>query len=121
MVGDDPSCKSSTVPSASEQALAELAIPTFFPADSQEILDFGLHAVALSRVTGLWAGIKIVTNVADGASDVLVPSSHASPLLPELEDGGRPFRHTPMSRLISTAAVEAERTAYGPRMDGARA
>ena len=49
LVGDDPNAKSSTVPSASEAALADLAIPVLFPADPADIVDFGRHAVQLSR------------------------------------------------------------------------
>ena len=49
LVGDDPAAKSSTVPSASELALADLAMPTFYPADPAEFLLHGLHAVELSR------------------------------------------------------------------------
>src|SRR6202012_695307 len=49
LVGDDPAAKSSTVPSASESALADLSMPTFYPADPAEILVHGLHAVELSR------------------------------------------------------------------------
>lgn len=120
LVGDDPSCKSSSVPSASEAALADLAIPTFYPADSQEVLDYGLHAVALSRATGLWAGMKIVTNVADGMSDVVIPARRDAPVVPQLEAGG-PYRHEPTSRLIGATAVEYESTAYGLRMELARA
>src|SRR3954468_12004188 len=65
VVGDDPSCKSSTVPSASESALASLHMPTFYPGDAGEVIDLGLHAYACSRASGLWAGFKIVTSVAD--------------------------------------------------------
>ncbi|MGW3435358.1 indolepyruvate ferredoxin oxidoreductase family protein, partial [Streptomyces melanosporofaciens] len=52
LVGDDPVAKSSTVPCASERALADLALPVFYPADTQDILDYGLHAVELSRASG---------------------------------------------------------------------
>ncbi|MEV8388195.1 indolepyruvate ferredoxin oxidoreductase family protein, partial [Streptomyces chartreusis] len=65
LVGDDPAAKSSSVPCSSELALMDLAVPYLYPADSQEVLDLGLHAVALSRASGLWAGLKIVTAVAD--------------------------------------------------------
>ena len=121
LVGDDPSCKSSSVPSASEIALAELAIPTFYPADSQEILEYGLHAVALSRATGLWAALKIVTNVADGSSPVVIVDHRAAPVFPEPESGDGPYRHRPTSRLMAAMAVESETTAYGIRLDLARA
>ena len=120
LVGDDPSCKSSSVPSASELALAELAIPTFYPADSQEIIDYGLHAVGLSRATGLWAGLKVVTNVADGASDVMIPRNRQVPQVPKL-DSGLPYQHKPTSKLIGVVAVDSESSAYGLRMDLARA
>ncbi len=49
LVGDDPSCKSSTLPSAGEATLATLQIPTVFPGTLQEVLDLGLHAIACSR------------------------------------------------------------------------
>src|ERR1700756_2709043 len=45
LVGDDPGAKSSTLPCASEMALAALAMPTFFPADPAEVLDHGMHAI----------------------------------------------------------------------------
>ena len=59
IVGDDPSCKSSTLPSASERALQSLQMPTFFPGSVQDVLDLGLHAIACSRASGLWSGLKV--------------------------------------------------------------
>src|ERR1700685_255655 len=48
LVGDDPNAKSSTLPSASEAVLADLAIPTLFPRTLPEILVLVRHAVALA-------------------------------------------------------------------------
>ncbi|MGH2940431.1 MAG: indolepyruvate ferredoxin oxidoreductase family protein, partial [Solirubrobacterales bacterium] len=120
LVGDDPTAKSSTMAGASEATLADLAIPILYPAGSQEVVDLGLHAVAMSRASGLWSAMKIVTNVADGAEDVLLPADRDLPRMPHLEEDGRPFRHTPTSKLLGPMPVEAERTAYGIRMDVAR-
>ena len=56
LVGDDPAAKSSTVPCASDAALADLYMPVLFPADRQDVLDLGRHAVELSRATGCGSG-----------------------------------------------------------------
>ncbi len=120
LVGDDPTAKSSTMPGASEGTLADLAMPIVYPADPREIVELGLHAVAMSRASGLWSAMKIVTNVADGAGDVLLEADRPEPRVPVLEDGGRPFRHVVTSKLLGPMPVEAERTAFGVRMDVAR-
>jgi indolepyruvate ferredoxin oxidoreductase len=65
-IGDDPSSKSSTLPGSCEHALLDLAIPIFSPGNVQEVIDLGRYAFELSRATGLYAGLKIVTAVADG-------------------------------------------------------
>ena len=70
VVGDDPGCKSSTLPSASEFALRDLGIPVLAPADVQDVLDFGLFGWALSRYAGCWAALVVVADVADGALGV---------------------------------------------------
>ena len=69
-VGDDPAAKSSTVPGASEFLLADLGMPVLYPADPQDVLDLGAHAVAMSRLSGLWVALKIATNVADSSGTV---------------------------------------------------
>ena len=57
LVGDDPSAKSSTFPCSSELSLADLQVPTLYPGDSHEVLLYGLHAVELSRASGLWSAL----------------------------------------------------------------
>src|SRR5206468_66810 len=48
-VGDDAPAKSSTLPSASEMSLMELALPVLMPSDPREIIELGLHGLAMSR------------------------------------------------------------------------
>ncbi len=67
IAGDDPSCKSSSLCSQSEPMLYHVGMPSLYPANVQEILDYGLHGYNMSRLSGVWVGMKIVTNVADGS------------------------------------------------------
>ena len=75
LMGDDHGAESSTVPHQSEFALMDAMMPVLHPAGVQEILDYGLYGLAMSRFSGLWVGIKCVhdnvesTAVVDGALD----------------------------------------------------
>ena len=115
-VGDDPAAKSSTVPGASEFLLADLGLPVLYPADPQDVLDLGHHAVAMSRVSGLWVAVKIATNVADGVGTVQVGSDRVQPVLPAVR-----FEHTVNARMLPPALLEMETTRDGARLDAARA
>ncbi len=119
--GDDPTCKSSTLPSATEMALADLGLPVLFPGNVQEVLDLGLHGFALSRCSGLWVALKIATNVADGAGTAEVSPDRITPELPVLEVNGRPFEHRPNPRAMATPAIlEVERELFYARLELAR-
>jgi indolepyruvate ferredoxin oxidoreductase len=112
LAGDDPSAKSSTVPSACEGALADLAMPTLYPADSQDVLDLGLHAHYLSRFSGLWSAMKITTAVADGASTAVV---HPERIVPD-EGGAGPSTHRPNARLLGAELMALEHSLYAVRL-----
>ncbi|GAA2810282.1 indolepyruvate ferredoxin oxidoreductase family protein [Kribbella solani] len=115
-VGDDPGAKSSTVPSASEQALADLGIPTLFPADPAEILSLGLHAVAMSRVSGLWSALKIVTAVADGGVSLELGAAAQ----PRIQVPAGSYEHRPDGRLAPPAVAALEEDLWGKRLRIAR-
>ena len=117
LVGDDPTAKSSTVPGASELLLADLGLPTLYPGNPQEVLDFGLHAVALSRASGLWTALKIVTNVADGSGTVRVDPDRLTRVPPGREIDGKPFTHTVTAKLVGPTLIELERGRNGPRLE----
>jgi indolepyruvate ferredoxin oxidoreductase len=115
LVGDDPSAKSSTLPCSSEMALAGLMLPTFYPADPAEVLVHGLHAVELSRASGLWSAMKVVTAMADGASTVQVSPHWLAPDLSDLHrsdqhSGLRAYGHQPRARLLGAELAELERS-----------
>jgi indolepyruvate ferredoxin oxidoreductase len=120
LVGDDPSSKSSTLPSGAEAALAALNVPTFYPGTLQEVLDLGLHAIACSRASGLWSALKIVTNVADAAGTAEVWPERVTPIVPTVEYEGRAYRHQPNGHLLAPQSMELERTLFGPRLEIAR-
>ena len=120
-VGDDPAAKSSTVPGASEFLLADLGMPVLYPADPQDVLDLGVHAVAMSRLSGLWVALKIATNVADGSGTVQIGSDRVDPQLPLVMYEGQKFEHRLTARMLQPALSEMERTREGVRLDAARA
>jgi indolepyruvate ferredoxin oxidoreductase len=69
-IGDDPAAKSSTIPSSCIPMCRTLLMPVLAPGTVEEILTMGLHAVAMSRHSGTWVGMQIVTDVADAADTV---------------------------------------------------
>ncbi|WP_206781586.1 indolepyruvate ferredoxin oxidoreductase family protein [Burkholderia metallica] len=84
LVGDDHAAKSSTRAAQSDMQLKASGIPTLYPSNTQEILDFGLHGIAMSRYTGCWVAIKLVTDVVETTTTVEVGPSRAMPVLPPL-------------------------------------
>ena len=120
LAGDDPISKSSTLPSHSEVALYDALMPTIFPGNVQEILDLGLHGFALSRASGCWVGVKIVTNVADETGTAEVGPERISPVVPTVELDGRPFQHQINLNLIPPYGLEMERTLHLARLEVAR-
>ena len=117
LVGDDPAAKSSTMPGASERLLADLGMPILYPGDPQDVLDLGLHAVALSRASGLWVGFKIATNVADATGTAQVHPERVVPVLPTAEQDGQPYRHEVHTRLLAPHLAQLERSRDGVRLE----
>lgn len=103
IVGDDPAAKSSTMPSSSDAALVDLHMPILYPGTTSECLELGLHAISLSRSSGLWSAMKIVTPVADGSETVDLPILTAPPVMTMVD------RAAPSSVFLGSARmVKAE-------------
>jgi indolepyruvate ferredoxin oxidoreductase len=115
VIGDDPASKSSTVPSSCEPMAQSLAMPLLAPGTVAEIVELGLHAVALSRATGLWTGLKIVADIADASATVDVEGLRLGIPMPP----ARP--RPPAGALVGPAALDAEHDMLTRRLDLARA
>jgi indolepyruvate ferredoxin oxidoreductase len=70
LAGDDHPCKSSSIPHQSDFSLYNVNIPILYPGNTQEILDYGLYAIALSRYSGAWSAMKLLTQTCDGGGTV---------------------------------------------------
>jgi indolepyruvate ferredoxin oxidoreductase len=103
VVGDDPMCKSSTLPSSCELACKGLLVPLLTPATVGDVLTLGLHAVALSRYAGTWTALKVVADIADAAATVDLADPTTFVPLP---DTGREA-HEPI--LVGPQSLDAER------------
>lgn len=114
-VGDDPECKSSTVPSSTEWTLADLAMPALAPATVQEVLDLGRHGYEISRRSGSWVGLKVHADIADGYATVAV----GRPLgeVPRYERDGAPWTAHLDDRMFAPWSMLLEEEAIGARLD----
>jgi indolepyruvate ferredoxin oxidoreductase len=94
LAGDDHAAKSSSRTGQSELQLKSSGIPILYPSNVQEILDYGLHGIAMSRYSGCWVALKLATDVVETSSEVRVGSAEG-PNLPRLEgipEGGLHIR-----------------------------
>jgi len=121
IAGDDPSCKSSSLTSQSEPMLFHVGIPSLYPGNVQEILDLGLHGYQLSRLSGLWIGMKIVTNVADGHGTADITPDRLQFAKPDMSFDGKVF--TPRMNLgmnVRAEALDMEQSLYTRRLEIAK-
>jgi len=116
VAGDDPASKSSTLTAESEFVLLHFETPILYPGSVQEVADFGRWGYELSRYSGLWSALKIVTNVADGYSTIKVGPGRVQPTRPEWEWNGEPWQHTQEDRLFGPIAISMEREVYEGRL-----
>ena len=114
LAGDDPMAKSSTLPTQVEPTFYDAQIPVLYPGTMQEVIDLGLHGIALSRYSGLWTAFKVVTTVADGFGIAEVGPDRIVPIDPGLEIDGQPWRHIQRPGLVTPLSLEQEKDiAYG--------
>ena len=120
LAGDDHGSKSSTIPHQSELSFYNFGLPTLHPGNTQEVLDYGLYGIALSRYAGVWAGMKLTTDVCDGGGTVLLHPEHCRTVEPELMIDGEPYQKVMNPLLIVPNSLHLEKELRRRRLLAAR-
>jgi indolepyruvate ferredoxin oxidoreductase len=85
VAGDDHVAKSSTAVHQSDHIFKACGTPVFFPSNVQEILDLGLHAIAMSRFSGVWSGMKTIQEIVESSSTAVIDPHRVNIVIPEFE------------------------------------
>ncbi len=83
IAGDDHISKSSTAAHQSDHVFKAAGFPVFFPSSVQDILDMGLHAIAMSRFSGLWSGMKTIQEIVESGASVSVDPDRVNIITPD--------------------------------------
>ncbi len=70
LLGDDHTCESSSTLHQSEFAMIDYMIPVLNPAGIHELIEYGLHAWAMSRFSGVWVGMKCIHDIVEASAVV---------------------------------------------------
>ncbi len=95
VAGDDHISKSSTAAHQSDHIFKACGTPVFFPATVQEILDLGIHAFAMSRFSGVWAGMKTIQEIVESSATAMIDPDRVQIKIPtdfEMPPGGLHIR-----------------------------
>ncbi|MGB3447052.1 MAG: indolepyruvate ferredoxin oxidoreductase family protein [Xanthobacteraceae bacterium] len=88
LAGDDHGAKSSTVPHQSDHAFISALMPYLYPSSIHEMIQMGLLGIAMSRYSGCWVGMKVITetvettaeiNLADELTPFVIPTDFEMP------------------------------------------
>jgi indolepyruvate ferredoxin oxidoreductase len=82
VAGDDHISKSSTAAHQSDHIFKACGLPVFFPANVQEILDLGIHAFAMSRFSGVWAGMKTIQEIVESSATAMIDPERVNIITP---------------------------------------
>ena len=120
LAGDDHISKSSSIPHQSELSLYGAAVPVLNPSNTQEVLDFGLYGIALSRFGGSWAGLKLSTDICDGGGIVEFGPDRCPVEFPEIVVDGTPYRKAIGTMLVVPYSLSLEAEVHERRLEAAR-
>lgn len=70
LAGDDHGAKSSTVRHQSDHAFMSALMPYLYPSSIHEIIEMGLLGIAMSRYSGCWVGMKVITETVETTAEV---------------------------------------------------
>lgn len=83
--GDDHNMTSTINNYSSELLFQDLFMPVLYPADIQEVLDYGLLGIELSRFSGCWTGYKLLPETIETSASVDASINRIQIVKPEFE------------------------------------
>ncbi len=119
--GEDPESKSSTLPFQEDYAFMSAGIPIVYPSSVAEFLEYGLHAIALSRYSGCWIAMKLIGQLCDGGETFEVSPDFPKIVIPDLTIDGEPFRKYTDFTFFPGLNIDPERRLYRERHLAVRA
>src|SRR5437868_1234317 len=95
LAGDDHGAKSSTVPHQSDHAFISALMPYVYPSSIHEMIEMGLLGIAMSRYSGCWVGMKVITEVVETTAEIDLTDEMTPFVIPadfEMPKGGLNLR-----------------------------
>jgi len=95
LAGDDHGAKSSTIPHQSDHAFMSALIPILYPSSVHEFVRMGLLGIAMSRFSGCWVAMKLISDTVESCATVDLDGEDLHAVLPddcEIPAGGLNFR-----------------------------
>jgi len=95
LAGDDHGAKSSTVPHQSDHAFVSALMPYLYPSSIHEMIEMGLLGIAMSRYSGCWVGMKVITETVETTAEIDLTDEMKPFIIPsdfELPPGGLNIR-----------------------------
>ena len=87
--------KSSTVPHQSDHAFISALMPYLYPSSIHEMIEMGLLGIAMSRYSGCWVGMKVITETVETTAEIDLTDEMKPFIIPpdfEMPPGGLNLR-----------------------------
>ncbi len=95
LAGDDHGAKSSTVPHQSDHAFISALMPYLYPSSIHEMIQMGMLGIAMSRYSGCWVGMKVITETVETTAEIDLADEMTPFIIPtdfEMPPGGLNLR-----------------------------
>lgn len=118
LAGDDHLAKSSILPAQSEFFFEHAEIPVLNPSDIQDVLDFGMHGLEMSRFTSLWTALICVADTMDASATINISPNRLRLVRPLEGDPRKDYRQN--RDLLLGNRLETERLVRDLRIPAAQ-
>jgi len=78
LAGDDHGAKSSSIPHQSDHAFMSAVIPVLYPSSVHEFVRMGLLGLAMSRYSGCWVAMKVLSDTVESTAVVDLDQENCS-------------------------------------------